>query len=48
MTELDPDQRIDMAQIKNHPWYIESCTLNEIDVKEIFLNRFKQLNEELI
>jgi len=48
MTELDPDTRISVAEIQNHPWYTEQCLVNEHDIKEIFTNRFKQLNEELI
>ena len=48
MTQLDPEKRIVMKDIKEHPWYIKECKLEQKDVASIFTNRFKQLNEELL
>jgi len=39
ITELDPDKRITMAEIKAHPWYTKECALTEADVQEIFQQR---------
>jgi hypothetical protein len=48
MSELDPDSRISISEVKNHPWYVQECTINDADIKDIFTKRFDTLNKELI
>ena len=36
MTILDPEQRIAMDEIKEHPWLTKQCNLSQKDIKDIF------------
>jgi len=47
MTELDPDLRLSLDEIKNHPWYLEKCNLTQKDISDIFEARFERLNAKL-
>lgn len=48
MSELDPDSRISISEVKNHPWYVQECQINEADIKDVFEKRFEELNQKLI
>ena len=48
MTQLDPEQRITLKEVMQHPWYTTECTIAKVDVQEIFTARFKALNDDLL
>jgi serine/threonine protein kinase len=44
MTQLDPEKRITLDDVMNHPWYTKECQLKQKEVEDIFKKRFKSLN----
>jgi len=46
ITKLDPDKRITLAEIAQHPWVTADCPLTQQDVTQMLSDRIKKLQSQ--